>query len=44
MTLGIRDTRKIDALYNLTKHDVREQARFEDSIGIFPRSSTAMGC
>ena len=36
MTLGIRDTRKIDALYDLTEHDVREQARFEDSIGIFP--------
>jgi ribulose 1,5-bisphosphate synthetase/thiazole synthase len=36
MTLGIRDTRKIDAQYNLTEHDVREQARFEDSIGIFP--------
>jgi ribulose 1,5-bisphosphate synthetase/thiazole synthase len=36
MTLGIRDTRKIDALYNLTALDVREQGRFEDSIGIFP--------
>lgn len=36
MTLGIRDTRKIDALYNLTEHDVRGQARFDDSIGIFP--------
>jgi hypothetical protein len=36
MTIGIRDTRKIDAHYNLTAHDVREQARFEDSIGIFP--------
>ena len=36
MTLGVRDTRKIDALYNLTEHDVREQARFDDSIGIFP--------
>jgi len=36
MTLGIRDTRKIDAVYNLTADDVREQARFEDSIGIFP--------
>lgn len=36
MTLGIRDTRKIDALYNLTAADVREQGRFEDSIGIFP--------
>jgi hypothetical protein len=36
MTLGVRDTRKIDAVYNLTGHDVREQARFEDAIGIFP--------
>src|SRR5258708_10017019 len=36
MTLGIRDTRKIDALYTLTVHDVREQARFDDAIGIFP--------
>ena len=36
MTLGIRDTRKIDALYNLTGADVREQARFDDAIGIFP--------
>ena len=36
MTLGIRDTRKIDALYNLTGDDVRAQGRFEDAIGIFP--------
>src|SRR5450631_2006617 len=36
MTLGIRDTRKIDALYHLTARDVREQARFDDAIGIFP--------
>ena len=36
MTLGIRDTRKIDAVYNLTAADVREQGRFDDSIGIFP--------
>jgi hypothetical protein len=36
MTLGVRDTRKIDAIYNMTSNDVREQARFEDSIGIFP--------
>jgi ribulose 1,5-bisphosphate synthetase/thiazole synthase len=36
MTLGVRDTRKIDALYNLTAEDVRGQARFEDAIGIFP--------
>jgi ribulose 1,5-bisphosphate synthetase/thiazole synthase len=36
MTLGVRDTRKIDAVYNMTADDVREQGRFEDSIGIFP--------
>jgi len=36
MTLGIRDTRKIDAVYNLTATDVREQGRFDDAIGIFP--------
>jgi len=36
MTLGIRDTRKIDAVYNMTEHDVREQGRFDDSIGIYP--------
>ena len=36
MTLGIRDTRKIDAFYNMTEHDVREQGRFDDSVGIFP--------
>lgn len=36
MTLGIRDTRKIDAVYNMTATDVREQGRFDDSIGIFP--------
>ncbi len=36
MTLGVRDTRKIEALYNLTGDDVREQGRFDDAIGIFP--------
>ncbi len=36
MTIGIRDTRKIDAVYNLTGGDVRGEARFADSIGIFP--------
>lgn len=36
MTIGIRDTRKIDAQYNLTASDVREQGRFDDSVGIFP--------
>jgi len=36
MTLGVRDTRKIDAVYNMTETDVREQGRFDDSIGIYP--------
>ncbi|HSH10558.1 MAG TPA: FAD-dependent oxidoreductase [Ilumatobacter sp.] len=36
MTIGIRDTRKIDAVYDMTEHDVREQARFDDTIGIYP--------
>lgn len=36
MTLGIRDTRKVDTAYRMTEWDVREQGRFEDSIGIFP--------
>ena len=36
LTLGTRDSRKIVGRYDLTGHDVRHQARFEDSIGIFP--------
>eukprot|EP00008_Paramoeba_atlantica_P013218 CAMPEP_0201479040 /NCGR_PEP_ID=MMETSP0151_2-20130828/3781_1 /ASSEMBLY_ACC=CAM_ASM_000257 /TAXON_ID=200890 /ORGANISM="Paramoeba atlantica, Strain 621/1 / CCAP 1560/9" /LENGTH=570 /DNA_ID=CAMNT_0047860359 /DNA_START=27 /DNA_END=1739 /DNA_ORIENTATION=- len=36
MTLGCRDSRKIFGRHNLTKDDVSGQARFSDSIGIFP--------
>ncbi len=36
MSIGIRDTRKIDAAYNMTEADVRHQGRFDDSIGIYP--------
>jgi ribulose 1,5-bisphosphate synthetase/thiazole synthase len=36
MTIGIRDTRKIDAVYNMTENDVRHEARFEDTVGIYP--------
>jgi ribulose 1,5-bisphosphate synthetase/thiazole synthase len=36
MTIGIRDTRKLDALYNMTEADVRNEGRFEDTIGIYP--------
>src|SRR5258708_15982845 len=36
MTIGARDTRKNDALYNRPDTDVRQQGRFDDAIGIFP--------
>ncbi|UXX81489.1 FAD-dependent oxidoreductase [Roseovarius pelagicus] len=36
MKLGVRDTRKIVSRGNLTDHDIRNQARFPDSVGIFP--------
>jgi hypothetical protein len=35
-SLGTRESRKIIGRYNITGHDVRNQARFDDSIGIFP--------
>ena len=36
MSIGIRDTRKINAAYNMTEADVRGQGRFDDTIGIYP--------
>jgi hypothetical protein len=36
MTLGCRDSRKIIGRYSLTENDVKNEARFKDSIGIFP--------
>jgi len=36
MTLGTRDSRKIIGRSNLIAKDVREEGRFDDSIGIFP--------
>jgi len=36
MTIGTRDSRKIIGRYNLTGEDCKTQARFPDSIGIFP--------
>jgi len=35
-TLGTRDSRKISGRYELTGGDVRGEARFPDSVGIFP--------
>ena len=34
--LGVRETRKIIGAYNITEHDVRNEARFDDTIGICP--------
>jgi len=36
MTLGTRESRQIEGHYKLTGRDVMNQARFEDSIGIYP--------
>lgn len=36
MTIGIRDTRKLDAVYHMTESDVRNEGRFDDTIGIYP--------
>jgi len=35
-SLGTRESRKIRGEYELTRHDVLNEARFDDSIGIFP--------
>jgi len=35
-SLGTRESRKIIGEYNITEHDVKNEARFEDSIGICP--------
>lgn len=43
MTLGTRESRKVDGLYCLTKDDVMNQGRFEDSIGIFPEFIDGIG-
>lgn len=36
MTIGTRESRKIEGQYSLTEEDVLGEARFEDSIGIYP--------
>ncbi len=35
-SLGVRESRKIIGQYNITEKDVLNEARFEDTIGIFP--------
>ncbi len=34
--LGIRESRKIIGTYRITEHDIKNQARFKDSIGVCP--------
>lgn len=43
MTLGTRESRKIEGQYTLTKEDVMNQGRFEDSVGIFPEFIDGIG-
>ncbi len=42
-SLGTRESRKIIGEYNLTEYDVKNQARFEDSIGICPEFLDGFG-
>lgn len=42
-SIGTRESRKIEGRYNLTEHDVMNQAAFDDSIGIFPEFLDAYG-
>jgi hypothetical protein len=42
-SLGTRESRKIIGRTNLTEHHVRNQARFDDAIGIFPEFLDAYG-
>lgn len=42
-SIGTRESRKIKGRSYLTEHDVRNQAKFEDTIGIFPEFLDAYG-
>jgi len=42
-SLGTRESRKIIGQYNITEHEVKNQAKFEDSIGICPEFLDAYG-
>jgi len=43
MAIGTRESRKIVGEYNLTGNDVLSEARFDDSIGIFPEFVDGFG-
>jgi hypothetical protein len=42
-SLGTRESRKVIGEYILSEHDVKNQARFDDAIGIFPEFLDAYG-
>ncbi len=42
-SLGTRESRELVGEYVLTEHDVKNEARFDDSIGIFPEFLDAHG-
>lgn len=42
-SLGVRETRKIRGHYTMTENEVTNQARFDDTIGIFPEFLDAYG-
>jgi hypothetical protein len=42
-SLGVRESRKIIGEYNITEHDIKNEARFQDSIGIFPEFLDGFG-
>lgn len=44
MTIGTRESRLIKGRYTITKQDVFEQGRFEDSIAIFPEFGDGQQC
>jgi len=43
MSIGTRESRKIIGAYNITEHDVTNEARFDDSIGIVPEFMDGYG-
>ena len=42
-SVGTRESRKIIGEYNITEHDIKNEARFEDSIGICPEFIDGFG-
>ncbi len=41
--IGTRESRKIKGTYDITEHDIKNQARFDDSIGVCPEFIDGFG-